>query len=92
VPTKPTADQPEPSARAALQLDEVLTLEDDLQGPDGERPDIVKISVDRKVLTLYCHLTDSVVEWPASDVLHGIRRGALPAIRYQELEIPPEWE
>lgn len=74
-----TSEPPNTSTSVLWQL---VTLDDELHGPDGEWLVVTEVSQDKRVLTLKCPISDTTFKRAASAVRTDIREKRLSVCRY----------
>lgn len=82
----------ESARRRTIRIDEVVMLDDELHGREGEWLIVGDVSNDKEAMTLDCVVTGTSFKRAANDVRHDISMGRLKVLRYGDPDIPPEWE
>lgn len=82
----------ESAKRRTIRYDEVVMLDDELHGREGEWLIVGEVSNDMEVLTLDCVVTGTSFKRAANAVRGDISAGRLKVLRYGDPDVPPEWE
>lgn len=83
---------PKTHTRKTFHRDEVVMLDDELHGPNGEYLSVDEVSDDKKTLTLHCYVTGTAFKRTADAVREDIWARRLKVLRYADPDVPPEWE
>jgi hypothetical protein len=78
--------------RPVVCRDEVVMVDDEFHGLNGEYLSVDEVSDDGKVLTLLCYESGIAFKKAASAMHQDTWAHRLKVIRYGDPDVPPEWE
>ncbi len=82
----------EPARSRKIHKDEVVMLDDELHGREGEWLVVADVSHDKRILTLHCYVSGTAFKRTADAVREDISDRRLKVLRYADPDVPPEWE
>jgi len=71
---------------------EMVMVDDELIGSNGEYLAVDAVSDDVKFFILHCYVTGEKFKRAADDLYDDIESYRLKVLRYGDPDVPPEWE